>query len=179
MNRHLVYQLALQLIAGPNISVSAKQIEQAAGRPVEKVINLNWVQTFLDSRSIVSRKRTGNHYFSNDKELEKHRRLAFHLGELKRSYENGLSVNCVENLDYCHSLIDHDDGRCLKFSGTKKINYGIIASGEEGIKVCLRLSGAENCKIEAPFIVFQNPSGNYPIQVLDKNVEGIYYRSQR
>ena len=47
MNRHLVYQLALQLIADTNISVSPEQIEQAAGRPVEEVVNLNWVQTLI------------------------------------------------------------------------------------------------------------------------------------
>ena len=51
--------------------------------------------------------------------------------------------------------------------------------GGEGITVCLRLSGGENCKVEAPFIVFRNPSGNYPIESLDVNVEGICYRSQR
>ena len=73
--------------------------------------------------------------------------LAFHLGELKRSYENGLSINCVENFDECHFPIDHDGGRRLKFAGRKnKLLNNCFWWG--GITVCLRLSGGETAKLK-------------------------------
>ena len=50
-------------------------------------------------------------------------RMAYFLGEMKRSYENGLDEKYVENYDECHFVIDSDDGKCLEVAGTKLLIY--------------------------------------------------------
>ena len=64
VNRRMILEMVLSIVVDPNLPVSFEQIEQARGRSLQDVLKLNWVQSFLDDRKIITRLRTGNHKFN-------------------------------------------------------------------------------------------------------------------
>ena len=179
LTRKLICEMEIHLVDDPDVYVTAAQIKNLTGRNLVDVITLGWVQSFLDTHRIVTRRRTVKKSFSVEAELEMEQTMAYLLGTLKRNYDDGLDCRCVENYDECHFLYDPDDGRCLAFVGTSRITFAQIASAGKGFTVCLRVSGGVDCKIEVPLVIFQNESESYPIAVLPDTVNGIAYRPQR
>ncbi len=75
--------------------------------------------------------------------------MAYLLGEMKRSFENGLDPCTVENYDECHFLMDSDDNRCLEFEGSKGLTYAEIASAGQRFTVFFRISRESGRKIRS------------------------------
>ncbi len=100
------------------------------------------------------RKRTGKLQFSANAEVPMNRSMVYLLGTLKRAHDDKLDCAVEENYDECHFTFDQDDGKCLEFSGIKRLSYSAISSGRVGFTVCLRISGGIHCKIEAALVIF-------------------------
>ena len=175
----MLQEIAFGLVENPNVPLSAVEIEHFTDRSLVEVLTINWIQSFLDSKKIVTRRRTANHRFTSEKEKELDQRMVYLLGEMKRSFENGLDPCTVENYDECHFLIDTDDGRWSEFAGSKRLTYAEIALAGQGFTVCLRTSGGAEGGIEAFLLTFQNASGSYPISGVNDDVDGVAYRTQR
>lgn len=117
--RLMVLEIVMRLLKDEDLPVTMHDIENQTGRTVEKVLTINWVQSFLDTYRIVTRKRTGNRSLSRAQQLLCDQSIAYTLGRLYKSYKNGLGESCVENYGECHFQIDLDDCNCLEFAGKK------------------------------------------------------------
>ena len=62
----------------------------------------------------------------------------------------------MENYDDRHFVFNFDDGRCLDYEESSGLRFVPVISGVQKFIACLRLSGGLECRIEAPFVVFQN-----------------------
>lgn len=108
------------------------------------------------------------------------RLIAYHLGTVMRAFQDGtMDESLVENLDETHFLFGQGNRKCLAHTGTNIVGpYREFVAGTEGMTIALRLSGGANAKVEAPFFIFENARGSYPIPVCPDNVPGVSYRSQ-
>lgn len=111
VNRNFLIQAALALVEDENIPVTAEEIETYSGKNVAELITVKWIDDFCDRYNIVTRMRTGNKLLSSQEIAKKHRFLAYHLGVVKRKYDDGLDPSTVENYDETHMIIDMDNGR--------------------------------------------------------------------
>ena len=106
------------------------------------------------------------------------RQIAYHLGVVSRSFQNGeIDENWVENCDETHLVYDLDDMTSFVRKGSE-IKYMDVVSGSKGMTIMLRLTGGPNAKLMAPFFIFQNYSENYPIRGIPP-IEGCPYRTQK
>ena len=126
----------------------------------------------------MNRVRTGKKELSQEKIMQSHSEMAFHLRKMKREYENGLQQCDVENFDEYNFEFDLTNDRVLDFKGKKRVSYAEVCSGREKLTVCMRIAGGPECRLENPMIISQNSQRNYPIRGLQDNIEGVCYRTQ-
>ncbi len=99
MSRILVMEIAMNSIDNPNEPLSAGEIERACDTEIVDVITLWFVDSFLELKNIVARRRTDSMIFSSVQQLYMDRSIKFYLGEMKLQYENGPDERCVQNYD--------------------------------------------------------------------------------
>ena len=125
--------VTLGLINDDEFLLSVHQVRNETGRLIADVINKRWIQSFLERFNIMNRIRTGKKEFSLKKILQSHREMSFHLGKMKREYENGLQKCDVENFDESHFEFDLTNGRVLDFKGKKCVSYAEVSVGERNL----------------------------------------------
>ena len=103
--------------------------------------------------------------------------MSYHLGTLKRSYDNDLDESTIENIDETHVVVDMDNGRVFDFQGSNRVTYLDVASDRDCFTICMRILGGSDAWIEKPLVIFQNPNGNHPISGVPDNVDGTMYHS--
>lgn len=92
---------------------------------------------------IVDRKRTGNHAVSIEKQRFIDQEIAFHLGTVKRLFDDGLDDSFVYNMDETHFIVNEDDGSTLGYRGEKMIKYADVTSGGVGMTLCVTIRGKD------------------------------------
>lgn len=111
----------------------------------------------MEANKIVLRAQTGKLMTSPAQQLRLERRVAFHLGVLKRGFEAGiLKEDTIENADETHFIFNMDNGRTLGFKGEQEVKYADVVSGGDPITLMVRLTGGKNARIETPFLIFKN-----------------------
>ncbi len=110
MSTEIVQEMALALVLNPTVPVSAAEIFEDTGLQSVDVLSVPWVRSFLESKNIVLRKRTGKLKLSAHAEVQMKRSMAYVLGTLKRAYDHGLDCAVVENYDKCHFTFDQCEG---------------------------------------------------------------------
>ena len=179
ISRSFLQEASLALVNNPTVPVTQQEIELDTGKSIHECLNMRFIDDFCDRFCIVTRKRTGNKSLGPEQIARNNRYIAFHLGELKRSYDNGENPNTVENFDETHMIIDSENGHVLDFQGKKNVTYAEVSSGRDCFTICFRISGQGPGKIEKPLVIFQNPGSNYPIIGLHDNVQNVTYRSSQ
>jgi hypothetical protein len=139
-----------------------------------------WITRMCAHFGKVSRRQIGNLGLSEEKQLERERAIAHHLGTMKRGFSSvELEDWCVENMDETHLRINMDNGRTIAEIGDRNVKYLDVLSGGQGMTMMVRLSGGAGEIIANPFIVFQNESRSYAIRKVPDNVPCVSYRSQQ
>src|SRR4051812_21339881 len=104
--------------------------------------------------------------------------IAYHLGQMKKQFENGeLEEDTIENMDEMHFIINMDNGRTLGFKGDSEIKYTDVVSGGTGMTMVLHIIGSKDATIAPLFMIFKNKNSSYPIKEVPINTHGVSYRS--
>ena len=141
-------------------------------------ITYGWVSLFMERFDIVIRKQAGKLMVSDEKQLSIEKNVAYHLGQIKRDFDNGiLDENMVENSDETHFVVNMDNGRTLAMKGSDKVKYADVVGGGDGMTLMVRVTGGVDAKIYASLMIFSNKDRNYPIRGLPDNVPGVCYRT--
>jgi len=178
MSKSILKQTALQLVLDPDIEVTQAEIEHSTGKPLIDAISNYFITDFCNRNRLVSRRRTGNLTLSPEATTELHRGLTYHLGCLKRDYDDGvLDERDVENFDETHMVLDMGGEYTLSSVNTKRVNYAALSNGRQSFTICLRISGGPQAKIEPPLVLFPNKDSNYPIQGVPDDIDGVTYRT--
>jgi len=178
MSRAILRQVALQLVLDPETEVTQAEVELTTGKPLIDSISNYFISDFCNLNRLVSRKRTGNLLLSPEATLQLHKEISYHLGCMKRDYDEGiLDERDVENYDETSMVLDMIGSSCLEEVGTRRVNWGAVSSGRESFSICMRISGGPEGKIETPLVIFQNALSSYPIGGVPDNIDGVTYRS--
>lgn len=106
------------------------------------------------------------------------REVAYHLVNLKRSFDDGIYLeDNVFNADETHFVVDLHDCRTLAMKGDTEVKFADVVSGDVGMTMMIMLGGGSRARLEIPFMIFQNERCSYPIQGVPDNVTGVCYRS--
>jgi hypothetical protein len=76
-----------------------------------------------------------------------------------------------------HFVISIDNGKTLGFRGDNDVKYADFVSGGMDMMMLVRLTGGPGATICAPFMIFKNYRGSYPIRIVPENVPGVSYRT--
>lgn len=137
----------LGLLDDEEVAISRSDVEIATGKSAEEIIDGIFIKAFLRRFNIVERVRTGNKKLSEAQIQRSNRQMAFHLGQMRDAYSNGLDQRDVENYYVTHFIYDMENGRVLDFKGTKRVTYSDMSSGRDKFTVCVRVSGGPECNI--------------------------------
>ncbi len=85
MTRMLVQDMAINLLQDTSTNLSVQEDEEQSGRSLLDLITLYLVDDFLNFEAIVSGKRLVILYFFQAHEDMMNQRMAYFLGEMKRS----------------------------------------------------------------------------------------------
>ncbi len=85
MTRMLVQDMAINLLQDTSTNLSVQEDEEQSGRSLLDLITLYLVDDFLNFEAIVSGKRLVILYFFQAQEDVMNQRMAYFLGEMKRS----------------------------------------------------------------------------------------------
>jgi hypothetical protein len=144
--------------------------------PVIDRIDYRWIQRFIEKNNIVGRAQTGNLMVCAERMEHIEKEIAYHLGVVAREFQSGaLDENLVENAVETHFVINMDNGKTVGFHGDNDAKYADVISGGMGMTMLVRLTGGPGAIICAPFMIFQNASGSYPIRGVPDNVPGVSY----
>lgn len=177
-NTSLLLLHAKKLVSDAPPESSYFNVRMRNGKTVVEHLTIRWIQSFMAANRIVLRSQCGKLSVSPEKQLHIEKSVAFHLGKIKRAFENGdIDEDNIENADETHFVFNMDNGKTLAFIGDKEVKYADVVSGGEPITMMVRLTGGKNASIQPPMIVFKNQSRSYPIRGLQDNVPGVCYRS--
>lgn len=62
--------------------------------------------------------------------------------------------------------------------GDQNVKYSDFVSVKSEMTIMVMLSGGSPLFLQPPFMVFQNPTSNYPIMGVPDNVVGVSFRTQ-
>ena len=114
--------------------------------------------------NIVLLSRTSRLTCSPEKEIQIERNMVYHLGVLKRNFDNDFfDENLMENIDETHFVINMDNGRTLGFWDDTSTKYAKVVSSGNSMTLVVRISGGRRSMIEAPMLMFTNLNSSYPI----------------
>lgn len=114
-----------------------------------------FIDRYREAPIIVRLKLCGNKLKSPEFTEKTDRRIAHHLGVLQREFQSGNMIeNWVENFDETHFLYDAGDTTSLRHKG-RTGKYLYVVRGGTGMKVDLRMTGAPNAELTAPFLFFR------------------------
>lgn len=148
--------------------------QQTLGTKITRV----WVTMFTQRFDIVQRKQSGKLLVSNEKQLSIEKNVAYHLGQVKRDFDNGiLDENMVENSDETHFAINMDNKKTLALKGSDNVKYADVVGGGDGMTLMVRVTGGVDAKIYASLMIFSNKDRSYPIRGLVDDVPGVCYRT--
>lgn len=175
----VLQHLAQDLICNAPIGSSFHSSVLYKGVPIDKKVTIRWIQNFMIRSNIVLRTQTGKLCTSPEKKELIEKEVAFHLGVLKRGFEDGTyHEEDMENADETHIVFNMDNGKTLGLRGTNHVKYADVVSGGENITMMVRITGGPNAMVEVPFLIFKNKSRSYPIRGVPDTVQGVCYRSQ-
>ena len=180
-SRDILQQLAKELLcSSTHETFRADYVDQKdkKGQKVIEKINYGWITAFMERYNIVQRQQTGKLMLSKEKQSAIEREVAYHLGCVKRQFDNGeLDEDLIENMDETHFVINMDNGKTLAMKGAENVKYADVVSGGEGMTMIVRITGGVNAKVYPSMMIFKNKDRNYPIRGLIDDVEGVSYRT--
>ena len=101
---------------------------------------------------------------SLEKEFQIERSIVYHLGVLKRGFENRLfDENLMENIDEMHLVVNMDNGTILGFWGDTLVKYAEIVLEGDSMTMVVLISRGSHLMIEALILIFTNPNSSYSI----------------
>lgn len=142
------------------------------------IITFRWVEYFTVKQNLVIRRHVGKHAVSPGKGTFLRKTVAFHLVMLKRGFKSELfHEDLNKHADETHFSFRMDNGRTIGFRGDECFKYADVVSGNEGIKMMVRLAWKKNARLETPILVFKILNCAYPIQGVADEFPGVFYRS--
>ena len=178
LSRNLMRDAALLLLSEDDSQYSTEFIDNSTGQPIMNHITLQFIDAFLSRFNIVVRVQCGSLLRSDAHFIYTKKKVAYHLGTLKRSFTSGEYIDgLVDNMDETHFFFNLDNHKSLGFKGCKKVNYADVVAGGDGFTVVLRMTGGINAKLHAPFLIFKNKNRNYPMKNLPDNLDTVTYRT--
>jgi hypothetical protein len=140
------------------------------------LITDRWVQHFRNKHDIVVREVCGKLRVSPDKEVQIEKAVAFHLGEMKRLFDNPeISDDMLENIDETHFTVDLSNSKTLGIKGEPTCKFLDIVSSGNGMTMIVRVTQGG---IMAPMLILTNDNRSYPIRGTPDDQQGVCYRSQ-
>jgi hypothetical protein len=175
----LLIELALLVLLDPTSIYTAQSRDPKDNRLLIEKLNHSWVQRFMDVHNIVLLSQCGKLNCSPGKEIQIEMQATHHLGVLQRGFQTDIfDKNLIENIDETHFVVNMDNGRTLGFRGDTTMKYADVVSGDDSMTMVIRISGGRRSVIEAPMLIFTNGNSRYPIQGLDDNIPGVFYRTE-
>jgi hypothetical protein len=149
------------------------------GLLLSELITHAWIGHFRGINDVVWRSLKGRLMASPKKELLIARRIAFHLGNLKRMFDSGELIAAEQsNMDETHMLYSMKTKRMLSFKNQEVVKYTDVVKGSEGISVCLTIVGGDKSShLSDPMLIFINKLRSYPIRGSPDNVDNACYRT--
>ncbi|ORY50527.1 hypothetical protein BCR33DRAFT_846982 [Rhizoclosmatium globosum] len=139
---------------------------------------LTYRWNFMERNNIVTRRQTGKLSVSPEKQEAIERSVAYHMGQLKRDFENGtLDEDLVRNADEAHFIVNMDNHKTLGFIGDEEVKYSDVTSGGEGMTMVVWMGGGKEALLGDPMMIFQNAQSSFPIRGVPNDVEGVSYRT--
>lgn len=149
----LIVAVAVHLLQKSKGEFTAATVNE--GRTLESRINTAWVQRFCNKYDIALRKQSSKLMCSPEKQESIERRIAYHLGQTKRSFDSGTyDEDTVFNMDETHFVINMDDGKTLALRGEKSIRYSDVVSSGEGMTMVVKIRGGPSARLEIPMLIF-------------------------
>ena len=111
VNYHFLRDAAVALVGDLTVPYARTEIEAEKDRSMLDVLSMRWVHDFCTRFNIRVRVRTGKKSLSLQKTLSNNKKLAYHLGFIKREFDEVLDEATVENFDETRLVIDIDNGR--------------------------------------------------------------------
>jgi hypothetical protein len=133
----------------------------------------------MEKNNVAGRAQTGKLMVCAERMEHIEKEIAYHLGVVAREFQSGaLDEDMVENSEETHFVIIliWTTGT-LGFCGDNDVKYADVVSGGTDMTMLVRLTGSTGAIICAPFMIFQNASGSYPIRGVPDNVPGVSYRT--
>ncbi len=149
VNHLFILDAALHLVHDISVPVTQLGVEQDTGNSLADALSLCWMYAFCARFNIKVRKRTVNKSLIEEMTASTHKHLAYHLGCIKRKYDEGLNETTVEIFDETHIVIAMDNRRVLDFQGSKYVTYADVTSGLDCFTVCMKISGGPQGKFES------------------------------
>lgn len=102
----LIAVLAKDLI--PTLQLEDKlPVTNESGTVILELINMGWVQRFMERYNIVSRRQCGQLMISSAKQFFIKKQVAYDLGTVPHDFGNGpLDEDCVENIYETHFVVN-------------------------------------------------------------------------
>lgn len=102
------------------------------------------------------------------------KKVVFHLGSLKRSFNNGkICEGSIENGDEMQFVVNLDTGKTLGFIVKEHVKYADVVSGREPMIIMVLFFSDVYANIHHPIIVFQNRERTYPTSEVADYVAGV------
>lgn len=178
LDTRLLLTLAKKILHDSSHEYNAEYADPKDGKKITEKLTMKWAHTFMERFNIVHRAVSGKGAVSPAKREQIEREVAFHLGVLKRAFDdNTLDENLVENIDETHFLINMSNGRTLGFAGDKDTRVMDVVSGGEGMTMMVRITGGAGATIAPPFMVFKSKTRSYPLRNCQDNIPGVSYRT--
>lgn len=174
----LLQKVAHQLASrAPRSSLHCSATVTSDGVSIAKKINARWVEQFLHAHSIVLRWSPRRHNTTTTRcdLLERH--VAFHLGTLKRAFENGtFSDEFVESASEMRFSLNLPSGRSIGLESNELHDDDVGEIGEE-ISVITRIISGQHARVEVPLVIFADPDRSYPLKDFADTLPGACYRT--
>ena len=124
----------------------------------------SWGQQFMHVHNIVLLSQTSRLTCNLEKEIQIERNIVYHLGVLKRGFDNCLfDENLMENIDETHFVVNMDNGRTLGFWDDTSTKYAEVVFGGDSMTLVVQILGSRRSMIEAPMLIFTNQNSSYSI----------------
>lgn len=150
-------------------------------RPLIECLTARWVRAFADRWQVTLDDRPvgTNVPLYKQRQLELDEKLiAYHLGCMARHFrDRKLREDDVGVLAPIHFLLSTKTGNTLGFGEEKQPEFIEMMEGARPMTMLVRVSGGTDAKMEAPFMIFQDPGRTYPIPGVADDVPDVCYRT--
>lgn len=152
-------------------------VDPRTDKPFKELINVRWVQVFVDWFLIVSRSHTGKKKMSPSKNLFIEKDVAFHLGSIKRLLQSGQNEeNDIENAYETHFIKKRIQQAHFVICWLYRGQICRCRIGGKVMTMMAHFSTGRDAKIEPPLMIFKNKDRGFPVRSIPDTIGSLSYR---